>query len=91
MPSRGSATPSDCRTGGGGGVSAQMADTHTNNMLLGVAQNPEFRRNQGPAQALLRFGLPVFVRWRCADVVPAVLQSDVSVVTTILDIVTVLL
>ena len=38
MPSRGSAAPSDCGTGGGGGVSGQMADTHTSNWLLAVAQ-----------------------------------------------------
>ena len=38
MPSRGSATPSDCGTGGGGGGSGQMADTHTSNWLLAVAQ-----------------------------------------------------
>ena len=38
MPSRGSATPSDRGVGGGGGVSGQMADTHTSNWLLAVAQ-----------------------------------------------------
>ena len=38
-----------------------------------------------------RFGLPVLVRWRCAGVVPVVLQSDVSAVTAILDIATLLL
>ena len=52
---------------------------------------PSVGRNQGPAQALPRFDLPVFVRWKCADVVPAVLQSDVSVVTAIFDIATLLL
>ena len=31
MPSLGSATPSDRGVGGGGGVSGQMADTHTSN------------------------------------------------------------
>lgn len=43
------------------------------------------------APALPRFGLPVAVRLRCADVVPVVLQSDVSVATAILDIATLLL
>ena len=54
---------------------------------------PSIGRNQGPAPALPRFGLPVFVRWRCAGVVPAVLQlqSDVSVVTAIFYIATLLL
>ena len=52
---------------------------------------PAFGRNQGPTPAVPRFGFPVFVRWRCADVVPFVLQSDVSVVTAILDIATLLL
>ena len=38
MPSRGSAAPSGRGVGGGGGVSGQMADTHTRNWLLAVAQ-----------------------------------------------------
>ena len=38
VPSRGSATPSDCGTGSGGGGSGQMADTHMSNWLLAVAQ-----------------------------------------------------
>ena len=59
MPSRGSATPSDCGTGGGGGVSGQMADTHTSSRLLGVAQlldeirfDPQRRSTDPPESAL---------------------------------------
>ena len=79
MPSRGSATPSDCGNGGGGGVSGQMADT---TRAAGCWVLPSF---------WTKFGLPVFVRWRCADVVPVGLQLDVSVVTAILNIATLLL
>ena len=55
MPSsRGSATPSDCGTGGGGGVSGQMADTHTSTRLLGVAQRWA-KSGSGTSLASLRF------------------------------------
>ena len=57
---------------------------------------PSFRQNQGPAQAVRRFGLPVFVRWRAGDaptsfLLAVGLQSNMSVVTAILDIATLLL
>ena len=41
MPPRGSAAPSDHGVGDGGGVSGQMADTHTSNWLLAVAQRAD--------------------------------------------------
>ena len=93
MPSRGrgSATPSDCGIGGGGGVSGQMADTHTSSRLLGVAQHlDEIRVRHQPCLASV-CPSSFFVRWRCAGVVPVVLQSEVSVVIAIIDIATVLL
>ena len=43
MPSRVSAARSDCGTGGGGGVSGQIAETHTSSRLLGVAQQGSLR------------------------------------------------
>ena len=53
MPSRGSATPPDRRgVGGGGGVSGQMADTHTSNWLLAVAQRAD--ENMIRRQALVK-------------------------------------
>ena len=41
MLSRGSATPSDRGAGDGGGVCGQMADIHTSNWLLAVAQRAD--------------------------------------------------
>ena len=71
MPSRGSATPSDCGTGGGGGVSGQMADTHTSSRLLGVAQlldeirfDPQRRSTDPPESALTSSNLELSVDQR---------------------------
>ena len=52
MPSRVSAARSDCGTGGGGGVSGQIAETHTSSRLLGVAQHlDEIRVRHQPCLA----------------------------------------